>query len=253
MRYSGSKRRFMKELRPILMKHVKENTLFVDAFGGGMNVICDIPHNRKCAVELNRYVYSLWIHIRDCITKNNKTIDELIPKELTEEKYYEIKKSYIDKDGRFPDWLIGYVGSALSYGGGWFAGYAKFNHKKNENHILEAFNGLKKQVENFYFLEKTNFVNCSYDEMIYPPNSVIYCDPPYADTKKYETDFNHEIFWEWVRKMSKQGHYVYVSEYNAPSDFKCIWQKKKKDGMSMTKKGKKQNIKIEKLFIYNNG
>ena len=35
MRYSGSKRRFMNELRPILMEHIKENTLFIDAFGGG--------------------------------------------------------------------------------------------------------------------------------------------------------------------------------------------------------------------------
>jgi DNA adenine methylase len=51
--------------------------------------------------------------------------------------------------------------------------------------------------------------------------------------------------------MSKAGHYVYVSEYTAPDDFKCIWEKKKKDGMATTKKGKKQNTKTEKLFVYN--
>lgn len=77
---------------------------------------------------------------------------------------------------------------------------------------------------------------------------VIYCDLP--STKKYETDFDNDAFWEWARKMSKEGHYVYVSEYEAPSDFKCIWQMKKKDGMGTTKTGGKQNIKVEKLFVY---
>ena len=63
-------------------------------------------------------------------------------------------------------------------------------------------------------------------------------------------DFPHEKFWEWVRKMSKEGHKVFVSEYTAPDDFKCIWQKTKKDGMGTTVKGNKQNVKTEKLFVY---
>lgn len=251
MRYSGSKRRFMKYLTPILMENIKSGTLFVDAFGGGMNVVCEIPHMNKVAIELNRYVCALWQYIQKGICDEHKTVDELIPKELTESEYYDIKKSYLNNDGKFPEWLIGYVGSALSYGGGWFAGYAKFNPKKNENHILEAFNGLKKQVESFKFLNETRFVNLSYDGYVFPENSVIYCDPPYFDTKKYESDFNHKEFWEWVREMSKKGHKVYVSEYIAPNDFKCIWQKEKKDGMGTTLKGNKQNTKIEKLFIYN--
>ena len=51
MRYCGSKRKFMKYLLPILTKDMDENTLFVDLFSGGMNVVCEIPSEVKVAVE----------------------------------------------------------------------------------------------------------------------------------------------------------------------------------------------------------
>ena len=247
MRYCGSKRRFMKELKPILMEHLKdEDTLFVDAFSGGMNVVSEIPHVNKWAVDYDKYVIALWKHIQE---KGSAFCG--LPCSLTEEEYNDIHNSEVNNDGRYPDWLIGYVSTACSYGGGVWKGYAKYNHKKNEDHINEAFNGLVKQVNNFKYLRNTAFINCSYDELSYPPKSVIYCDPPYAETVSYRSSFNHEKFWEWVRKMSKKGHYVYVSEYTAPDNFKCIWEKKKKDGMGTTKKGVKQNVKTEKLFVYN--
>lgn len=249
MRYCGSKRRFMKYLKPILMEHLDDkNRLFVDAFGGGMNVVSEIDHKNKMAIELNRYVCALWKHIQYYGTDGG--ILETYSS-MTEQDYYSIKQHYLNNDGVYPDWLIGFAGTCCSYGGAWFNGYAHFNPKKNEDHIKEAFNGLKKQVNSFKYFEDTVFINASYNEVNFPPNSVIYCDPPYESTKSYETDFNHIEFWDWVRKMSKNGHYVYVSEYSAPDDFKCIWQMKKKDGMGTTKKGKKQNTKIEKLFIYN--
>lgn len=248
MRYCGSKRRFMKELKPILEEHlVDKNCLFVDAFGGGMNVICEIDHPTKWAIELNKYVYALWTYLQ------KHGVDKNLEKyaSMTEKEYYDIKQHYLNNDGVYPDWVIGFAGTCASYGGAWFGGYAHFNPNKNEDHIKEAVNGLRKQVKKFKFLEETTFLNCSYDDLSFPINSVIYCDPPYADTKTYESDFPHEKFWEWVRELSKSGRYVYVSEYTAPDDFKCIWEKKKKDGMATTKNGKKQNTKIEKLFVYN--
>ena len=249
MRYCGSKRRFMKYLKPILMEHLTDkNTLFVDAFGGGMNVISEIDHKNKMAIELNKYVCELWKHIQYYGTDGG--ILEAYSS-MTEQEYYSIKQHYLNNDGIYPDWLIGFAGTCCSYGGAWFNGYAHFNPKKNEDHIKEAFNGLRKQVNSFKYFEDTVFVNASYNEVSFPPKSVIYCDPPYESTKSYETDFNHIEFWGWVRKMAKNGHYVYVSEYTAPDDFKCIWQMKKKDGMGTTKKGQKQNTKIEKLFVYN--
>ena len=44
--------------------------------------------------------------------------------------------------------------------------------------------------------------------------------------------------------MSGKGHEVFVSEYNAPGDFECVWSKELTNAMS-TKKTYKP---IEKLF-----
>lgn len=244
MRYAGSKRRFAKYIVPILENEIKKNTIFVDAFCGGCNILSSVNCQNKIGIELNKYVYATWEQL-----KKNKML--LIPNALSEEEYNDIKYDYINQGKKHPDWLIGYVGSACSYGGSWFNGYARYNKKRNEDHIKEAYNGLKQQIDEFLYIEKTKFVNCSYDEYDYPKNCVIYCDPPYVNTKKYETDFDTEKFWNWVRKMSMDGHKIFVSEYIAPEDFKCIWSFEKKDGMGTIKDGGKQKIKIEKLFIYN--
>lgn len=150
MRYCGSKRKFMKYLRPILTKDMDENTLFVDLFGGGMNVVCDIPSEPKIAVDYNKYVIALWKELQKNGMKN-------IPTEVSEEMYNDVKSDYINHTNRYEDYIIGYVGTCCSFGGSWFNGYARFNPNKNEDHIKEAYNGLKKQVENFIGFEKTVF------------------------------------------------------------------------------------------------
>jgi DNA adenine methylase len=147
-------------------------------------------------------------------------------------------------------WLIGYVGNACSYGCSWFNGYAKYNPNKKENHILEAYNGTVKQLAKFKNFKESEFICSDYENFDYPKNSVIYCDPPYQSTKKYASDFDHERFWDWVRKMSTEGHHVYVSEYTAPDDFKCVWSKERSDGMGTYGFGEKQAKKVEKLFVY---
>ena len=246
MRYCGSKKKFMKYLLPIFTQDMNEETTFIDFFGGGMNVICEIPCKNKIAVDYNKYVIALWRELQLNGMKN-------IPLNVSEEEYNDIKKSYQNSDGRYEDYLIGYVGTCCSFGGSWFNGYARFNPNKNEDHIKEAYNGLKKQVENFKFLKDTVFIYGSYENTAFliGEDDIVYCDPPYASTKKYETDFDNNKFWNWVREHSGDAKHLYVSEYDAPDDFKCIWQMEKKDGLGR-KKGKKQNTKVEKLFVYQN-
>jgi DNA adenine methylase len=244
MRYSGSKARFIKELTPILTEHLDGSNTFYDCFMGGANVISNIDYDKKVGIELNRYILSLWFKIL------HEGTADFLPDTLTREEYEDIRENYINRTDKYPDWLIGYVGSCCSFGGAWFNGYAAYNPKKNEDHIKEAKRGIMKQVENFKHIDGTHVLCGSYLDFEYPAGSVLYCDPPYADTKKYESDFNHNLFWEWVRMVSQNGCYVYVSEYRAPSDFKCIWQKEKKDGMGSSATGVSKT-KVEKLFVYN--
>jgi DNA adenine methylase len=247
MRYSGSKRKFAKELIPIVTKDLKPDQWYVEPFLGGANIFSYIDHPKKIASDSNEYVIEMWRGIQ------NKTFSP--PSKLTKEEYYDIKENYKNQTDKYLKALTGYTSTACSYGGGFFSGYANFNPNKNngkgEDHIAEASRGLLKQVSEFKYLEESVFLCGSYDEIEIPENAILYCDPPYASTKEYKDKFDSVKFWEWCRTMAKKGRTLYISEYVAPDDFKCVWEMKKKDGMGTTIKGTKQNTKIEKLFIYN--
>ena len=259
MRYSGSKAKIAKYIIPFIMEELKEGYTYVEPFMGGCNILSEVDWSKKVGADSNGYVVALW--------NNLKIVGEKlqIPLEITEEQYNEMKElaSKNTCSTKYPSWLIGYAGTACSYGSAWFNGYAHFNEKRGENHITEAYNGLKKQLCCFKHIQNTYFHHWDYKELfkfyyysfaLSPKGSnkyVFYCDPPYKGTKGYkDNNFNSDEFWEWVRIMSKAGFKVLVSEYNAPNDFKCIWSMEKKDGMGTTKCGCVQQTKIEKLFVY---
>lgn len=240
MRYLGSKARVKKEIIPIITEHLDGENQFVDAFMGGANIIDTVDYDKKVGLDISKYTIAVWANLK------HSGIN-WVPEAFDEEEYYAVKRAYKDGDYSVYNWaMIGYVGNCLSYGSKWWGGFAKFNPKKNEDHVKEAYNGIKKQLNNFKHLNTTDFYVLSYDEYDYPENSVIYCDPPYMDSIGYESSFDHEKFWEWCRKMTMRGHHVYISEYTAPSDFKCIWRKAVKESV-----GKNVNQKVEKLFVYN--
>ena len=47
---------------------------------------------------------------------------------------------------------------------------------------------------------------------------------------------------------SKARFTIFVSEYNAPDDFKCVWQKEAKSSLSANGKIGGNKISVEKLF-----
>lgn len=253
MRYQGSKARLANEIIPIITKNLYgTNRLFVDLFAGGMNLVDKVDHPYKAACDINQYVIDLWRELKENGDRN-------IPQYVTLEDYQKAKQQVLyEGEAVFSSTELGFIGPCCSYGGGWFNGYARFNPKKNEDHVKEARSALHKQVKNFKHLSETRFYIMDYQnlEMNFDKqqidNMVIYCDPPYSETKKYISDFDNQAFWDWVRRMCKTYKCeIYVSEYNAPPDFKCVWEKRRPDGMGTSKTGKRQKVKTEKLFIYN--
>lgn len=94
-------------------------------------------------------------------------------------------------------------------------------------------------------VKDVNFVDWDYQD-ISLSGAVIYCDPPYQNTTKYATDmFDYVGFWNWCREMSK-NNFVFISEYNAPNDFECIWMKDVKTSLKVHE----HENRTEKLFIY---
>jgi DNA adenine methylase len=74
---------------------------------------------------------------------------------------------------------------------------------------------------------------------------IIYADPPYAKTTGYKDKFDHEQFWKWCREKKAEGHAIFVSEYDAPADFICVWDKQVNSSLTKNTGAKKA---VEKLF-----
>ena len=89
---------------------------------------------------------------------------------------------------------------------------------------------------------ETSFVD--YREVEIKPRSIIYCDPPYKGTDRYNTgDFDHEAFYDWCER---QTELVLVSEYDMPEDrFVAVWQREHRSRLS----GTANNGVVEKLFV----
>ncbi len=133
--------------------------------------------------------------------------------------------------------LVSYVVLGVNGGGG----YA-FDTKGN-NYADRGSRCLVRQAKK---LEGVILTCGSYLDLDIPENSIIYCDPPYANTCKYKDDFNHNIFWEWCRSKAKNGHIVFISEYSAPNDFICVKEVQHKTILDKNS----QYPRIEKLFKY---
>ena len=240
MRYQGSKAKLSKKINELVMTAYREGMLYIEPFAGGCNSFSRVPISRKLACDSNRYIIALWNGIKDGTFE--------IPEYVTKEMYDDVRESYRNEDGRYSDAMIGYVSVCCSYGGGFWNGYAHYNPKKHENHIEEAKNGLLRQISGFYGLQDSIFLCSSYESLTEPftEECFVYCDPPYADTKKYKDDFDSEMFWNWCRDVVSVGKsIVMVSEYNAPSDFVCIYEKGMQDGMSYG-----NGTKTEKIFVH---
>ena len=226
MIYMGSKNRIAKEILPIILKDRKPKQCYIEPFVGGANLI-DKVEGFRIGADLNPYVIEALKLIRD----NPESLPDFVSEEYYRE--LEIKKQL--------NGLTGVVGFTCSFGSKWFGGYAR--NSDGRNYIKVAKNNALAQSQN---LKDCLFINSSYQLLDIPKNSIIYCDPPYEGTTKYKDGFNHFEFWEWVRTKSLEGHCVFVSEYNAPDDFICVWQKTLSTSFSTS-----ESIKaVEKLFIF---
>ena len=98
---------------------------------------------------------------------------------------------------------------------------------------------------------KATFTHGNYKQFSKLKNSIIYCDPPYEKSaQRYKTNgcFDTEEFWSWVREMAT-NNLLFVSSYDAPNDFKCVWSKTHK--LTGEQKNNKNKERVEKLFVFN--
>lgn len=228
MKYMGSKNRHAKYLLPIILRDRQPDQWYVEPFVGGANLIDKVIGNRLGG-DINTYTIQALQSIKDYVNELPKSNTE-----FTERDYQELRNS---NDYRFK----GYAGFAFSYAAKWLGGWRRDKEGKRD-YVAEAHRNAVKQSPN---LQGVRLWCATYYALSIPPSSIIYCDPPYQDTTKYKDELDYDLFWQWCRNMTIQGHLVYVSSYSAPEDFEVLWQRPVYNTLDWDTGSK---IGVEKLF-----
>lgn len=234
MKYMGSKARIAKDISPMINEIIQNNGIdvYIEPFVGGANMIQHIVSTIRIGYDNNQYLIAFWKEIQ-------RGWNPLESVDMTKELYQSIK----DKPENYPMELVALAGFCASYNAKWFGGYAgtvKTKINTYRNYYDEAVRNVLKQAEH---IKDIVFDVADYKQ-IKIKNTLIYCDPPYQGTTGYKDSFDHEEYWEWVREMSKDN-LVLCSEYQAPPDFDCIWQKQLTTTLDKASRSKA----TEKLFV----
>ena len=236
MKYMGSKNRIAKHILPIILKDRKENQYYVEPFVGGANII-DKVDGLRIGNDANKYLIAMWKGLQENLER---------PYTIDKELYSLARTAYNSNDNTtLTDFLIGWIGWMASYNGRFFDGGYSGHSVGKRDYISEQIKNTEAQLDK---IKDITFIHSDYSKLEIPNNSKIYCDIPYEDTKQYSSskNFNHNNFWNWAREKSQDGHEVFISEYNAPDDFECIWQMEVTNSMNTTKTYKP----TERLFTY---
>jgi len=226
IKYLGGKFRYSKQIAEILESLRKPGQTYLEPFVGGAWVVSKMSGVR-IASDVNEAVINYYRHIQS---------GWVPPKELSREAYERIKA---ENDINDPMHVFALI--SCSFGSQYKVGFAIC--PTGRNFALVAHNGIMKRR---HLIDDVIFNHCSYLDYK-PVNCLIYCDPPYHNTKAYRGtgNFDHELFWDTMREWRK-NNIVVISEYKAPNDFNCI--KEFDHRLSIRSKNGCEK-RIERLFI----
>jgi DNA adenine methylase len=220
MHYVGGKFHLSKLIAEAI-EYYRRDRPYLEPFVGGGHILERVPHEHgryagdgnKALINLYKAVQKGWVP----------------PGRLSKDDWRRLKRI---QDPRDP--MTAFAGIGCSYMGMWFSNPAT-------QLAGTAKRALLRQKPLF---EGTTFSGGSYAEWD-PKSTMIYCDPPYANTLPYPAapDFDHGEFWRTLERWAKRGNTILVSEYTAPPGVECIarWE--------TTGSLKRGGSALEKLFL----
>jgi site-specific DNA-adenine methylase len=271
--YQGSKSKIAEEIA----EQIPRGNCFVDLFcGGGAISHYMMEHNRYKSYVMNDITNSAlafrrilekgssdfrdWVS-REDFFKLGSSVDDTIRKMIW--SFGNDQRTYIYSEANekgkkalhyaivFGDYSLMHELSRIAEVKGLHKRYMAARRVVKELARLQPLESLERlqSLERLESLERLQSMESDYRSVAIPPNSVVYCDIPYARTTGYHKDkagrtFDHEAFFEWARTRSFP---VYISEYNAPSDFRCIWKKNIRCTLCATDNSK---VATERLFLH---
>lgn len=237
--YAGGKAKIGREIAETIERlcrifDIKPNKIYIP-FAGFLGVSRHlVEYGFKIrANDANNDIISMWKMLK-------KGEWSLPNKPISRAKYERMKRN---EEGEPHE--RGFFGVACAYSGIPFAGYRI--RSPSQNFFEGTRNGVNEIVSDG-ILNYITFTCSDYATFLKDcKNTVIYADPPYEDNNfgtQYFKDFDSQRFWNIMRKLSKHN-LVIISEYQAPDDFICVWEKQYSNVFSS-----KVKQVSEKLFIY---
>jgi len=236
MKYLGAKHLIGNHIARYMYDTFNPSTLdgYFEPFCGSLGVfkqMIQYKYKKYIASDLQPDIIEMWKKLQ----KNELHL----PNTFSEKKWIELKHS------QSPNALKAVAGFGMSFGGQYFSGYIQKHAGDSNRDFYREFKNSLERIKELIQKPNIKFYNKSYNSWD-PNNMLIYCDPPYKNTVGYQTgEFNHDEFWEIMRKWSKKN-YVFISEEQAPKDFKVVWKKNKRRTLNATTRSNK----MEKLFVY---
>ena len=225
MRYLGGKSKIGKHVANAILTHTTARVRYYEPFlGGGESFRHLAPHFKMTtACDLHEDLVLMW----------KAVASGWVPPSIDEATYRSLKESS-------PSALRGFAGFGCSFGGKWWGGFARGEER---NYSDESSRNVQKIAA---LMKNTDLRCCSFVELNPEPGSVVYADPPYANTTGYFRDFDHELFWTTMRMWTDRGVEVFVSEYVAPIGWQPIWERSHRQFVS--KSARVQTT--ERLFVF---
>lgn len=242
MRYMGGKFTLAKHLLPFILE-TKPKRIIEPFLGGGNFMVRALKEGyagEYIAGDYDKDNNFMW----KCV------IDGWLPKyeeAPTRDEYKEMKNAGFSENP-----LRGFARSVVAFGANPWQGYSLDlinTENLSRDFWKEGCNVIRRDAD-IMVGKDIKIVGGDYaDYSSYiTPESVVYCDPPYVNTRGYSKGetFDHVRFWNTVRAWSVICP-VYVSELVAPDDFVAVFEKSKVH----TPNGKLQRATVnEKLFLH---
>jgi DNA adenine methylase len=219
VRYLGGKAKIADELASFLEAQ-RGGRLYIEPFIGSAAVF-SLMRGPKEGYDIHADLIEMWKAVRDGWEP---------PRDVSEQEWESAKTMEVSP-------LRGFIGFGCSFGGIFFGNYARGGGRNYADESSRAIIATARMMSSDDVIERRSFFALQAD------GALIYCDPPYEQTAKYESPFPTSLFWTKVRELSKTNR-VFVTEYSAPDDFQVLRGWIRRSTLSLNK----TSVKYERLF-----
>lgn len=235
--YVGGKYRIARHIEAAILARSGGRTRYVEPFLGGGATYCRLSKHFRVSEG-----YDI---VPDLVLMWQEAMKGWVPSiPVSEDDYAALRNAE-------PSAQRGFVGFGVSFGGKWFGGYARSRAGAAPGYDYAA--GSARTLSRQARAMCGQVALADYRDLQIGADTVVYADPPYAGTTGYAgtPPFDSEEFWAVAKSWTQLGAAVFVSEYAAPAEWQCVWERP----MPVYLRGdhQKPGGRVERLFYLGGG